>query len=460
MVVVLLVILATKSSLFGNKGPSCKDCNVIVIGVDTLRADHLSALGYERKTTPVLDELAKEGTIFSQSISAAPWTVPGFMSIMTGVYPSVHGVVNKFKTFTPETKKLSNLKEISPNIETLAQQFKAAGYATGGFTGDAGVSAKFGYGQGFDQYTDEVTFGGFENSNTHAVKWLDSLPKNQKFFMFFHGYDLHGQFAGSAKDYKGSFAPTNYTGPFKGTSVEEAKLREDQLAGPLNATKADAAFWTAWYDSKIHDADARLQGFLDELKARNLLDKTVIVLVSDHGEEFFEHKGFDHGHSLYDELIHVPLIFKIPGVAGGAVVKNQVSMMDVGPALLNIAGVTPSAAYAKQTAGRPNLLDYITNPAKPGYDVYTETDYRAFTFKRSIRSADGWKYVRTLQTGEEELYNLNTDPKELTNLASTNAAKKTELRTKLDAHIVNDLKADPNAKPATGCLPVYDSECK
>lgn len=460
LVLGLLVVLAAKSTLYGNKGPSCKDCNVIVIGVDTLRADHLSALGYERKTTPVLDELAKEGTIYAQSISAASWTVPAFMSIMTGTYPGVNGVINKFKVFTPEKKQLSNLKEISPNIETLAQQFKNAGYATGGFTGDAGVSAKFGYGQGYDAYTDEVAFGGLENSNTHAMKWLDGLPKGQKFFMFFHGYDLHGQFAGSGKNYKGIFAPADYNGPYKGTMEEEAKLREDQLVAPLTMTPADAAFWTAWYDSKLHDADARLAGFLDEIKARGLLDKTVIVVVSDHGEEFYEHKGFDHGQTLYDELIHVPLIFKIPGVAGGKVVKNQVSMIDVGPSLLKLIGITPTPAYAKQTEGRVNLLDYINDPEKSGYDVFTETDYRDFTHIRSIRSADGWKYIRTLQTGKEELYDLKADPKELNNLADSNTAKKTELRAKLDAHITNDLKADPNAKPAVGCLPVYDGECK
>ncbi len=455
----LLIILGVKGMSSAKKGVSCTDCNVIVIGVDTLRADHLSALGYERNTTPTLDALAKEGTIFSQSISDASWTVPAFMSVMTGTYPSVHGVINKFKVFTSQAKKLSNLKDSAPNIETLAQQFKNAGYATGGFTGDAGVSAKFGYGIGFDKYTDEVAFGGLQNSDRHAMEWLDTLPKNQKFFMFFHGYDLHGQFAGSGKDYKGIFTPTNYTGPYKGTMQEEAKLREDQLVFPLHLTKEDAAFWTAWYDSKLHDADARLAGFLAQLKDRGLLDKTIIVVVSDHGEEFYEHKGFDHGQSLYDELIHVPLIFKIPGVAGGNVVKGQVSTMDMGPALLKLVGITPSAAYEKQTLGRPNLVDYIKNPTMPGYDVYAETDYRDFTHIRSIRTADGWKYIRTLQDGKEELYDLNTDPKELVNLAELNPAKKAELRAKLDAHITNDLKADPNAKPAVGCLPVYDGEC-
>jgi arylsulfatase A-like enzyme len=135
-------------------------------------------------------------------------------------------------------------------------------------------------------------------------------------------------------------------------------------------------------------------------------------------------------------------------------------MIDVGPSLLKLIGITPSPEYTKQTEGRVNLLDYINDPEKPGYDVFTETDYRDFTHIRSVRSADGWKYIRTLQTGKEELYDLNADPKELNNLADTNIAKKTEMRAKLDAHITNDLKADPNAKPAVGCLPVYDGECK
>lgn len=436
---------------------SCKGCNVIVIGVDTLRADRIHALGYARDTTPVLDALAAKGYLFSQAISPSSWTVPAFMAAFTGQYPSVTGVVNKFTVFSKTEQKFTNLAELSPNTQTLAQVLRKSGYATGGFTGDAGVSGKFGYSQGFDAYTDETTFGGLENSEKHALTWLDEIGE-KKFFMFFHGYDLHGQFVLPA-GYQSRYATSDYKGPYQGTPTEEEKLREGQLTGPLSYTDADAAFWNAWYDGKLHDADARLQGFLAELASRHLLENTVIVLMSDHGEELFEHGGFDHGLTLYDELVHVPFLIVIPGTAGGKIIPAQVSTIDLAPTLFDILGVAPNAAMGSQLAGRQSLVPYLANPSKAGYDVFSETDYRDFTHKRSIRTADGWKFILTLETGTEELYNLREDPGEKRNLTSDEPAKAEDLRQKLRRHISLDLGADPDAQVSRGCLPVYNGEC-
>ena len=442
-------------------GFNCPDCNVIVIGVDTLRADHVHAFGYPLDTTPTIDALAAKGYSFTDAISASNWTVPSFMSIMTGVFPSVHKVTNKYSVFTPTTQTLTNLHTLSPSIQTLAQQMKNAGYATGGFTGDAGVSGKFGYNQGFDAYTDEKAFGGFDNSMPHALSWLDSLPKDKKFFMFFHGYDLHGQYDLPANER--IFVPKDYTGPYTGSPAEEAKLREAILTpAGISLTPADVALWKGLYDSKVHAADAEIAAFLSELDKRGLLAHTVIVVIADHGEEFYEHGGIDHGQSLYDELVHVPLIIDIPGSQGGEVIPGQVSTMDIAPAILNIVGVRPTSAFASQTAGRPNLVSYLQNPATPGYDVYTETDYRDYTHERSIRTVDGWKYIITLESGKEQLYNLTTDPGETKNLigVADDAQKAEELRVAVRNHMSNDLHVDPNAPVTTGCLPVYQGECQ
>lgn len=460
---ILLIALIGGIALYFAKPPeraafSCEGCNVIVIGVDTLRADHVGAMGYERDTTPALDALATKGYLFTNAISASSWTVPAFMAAFTGQYPSVTGVVNKFTVFTKDEQKLTNLKELSPNTETLAQVMQKNGYATGGFTGDAGVSGKFGYRQGYDAYTDETTFGGLENSEAHALAWLDQIG-GKKFFMFFHGYDLHGQFNIPA-GYQSRYQPEGYAGPYQGTAKEEEKLREDQLSAPLAYTDADAAFWTAWYDGKLHDADARLQGFLDELSSRGLLDKTVIVLMSDHGEEFFDHGGFDHGLSLYDELVHVPFLIVVPGAEGGKTIPAQVSTMDLAPTIFDIVGVDPDQAMKKQLAGRESLVPYLANPSKKGYDVFAETDYRDFTHKRSVRTADGWKYILTLESGNEELYNLADDPREKHNLASEEPLKASALRRILRSHIEKDLGADPDAPVSRGCLPVYNGECQ
>ncbi len=447
----------TNTSAF--PGVGCPDCNVIIIALDTMRADRVSGLGYARDTTPSFDALASRGALFAQAISPASWTVPTFMSIFTSVYPSVHKVTNKFTVFTKGTKTISNLGLLSPELRTFAEVLRDAGYATGGFTGDAGVSAQFGYNQGFDIYTDEKAFGGLENSQTHALAWLDTV-QDRKFFMFFHGYDLHGQFA-LGEGYVSRYAPKDYVGPFKGTPKEEAILREGVLTEEgITLTPEDIEFWNAWYDGKLRDMDARLGTFIRELERRNVLSRTIIVVLSDHGEEFYEHGGFDHGHSLYDEQLRVPLVFVVPGMEGGRVVESQVSTIDVAPTLLSLLGITPTNGYATQAAGRKNLAEYFVHSDTSGYDVFSETDYRDATHKRSIRTADGWKYILTLEDGKEELYHILRDPKETKNLITKEAEKAEELRVALRKHMRQNLRSDTNARVSTGCLPVYPGECE
>lgn len=440
----------------GTSRVNCPDCNVIVVGIDTLGAQRIHEFGYARETTPNLDALIRESYSFTNAISASSWTVPSFMSVMTSLYPSVHGVVNKFVVFNDKEQKLSNLKQLSPDAMTLAEVLRGAGYATGGFTGDAGVTGHFGYNQGFDIFTDEKAFGGLENSKGHALEWLDSLPAGQKFFMFYHGYDLHGQFPLPKGDER-VFVPTDYTGPYTGEPLEEAKLREDQLHGPLSFTDEDIAFWSGLYDSKIRLADAHFGQFMAELDKRGLREKTVIIVVSDHGEEYFEHGGIDHGHTLYDELVHVPLIVHVPGI-GASKLSAQVSTMDIAPTVIDILGIGSASKFANQAQGT-SLVPYLTGSTSKGKEVFLETDYRTALFLRAIRTADGWKYIHDLTDGSGELYNLNVDPKEQNNLITSEPRKAAQLKESLFGHIQKTLEADPAARPEVGCLPVYPTEC-
>jgi len=215
------------------------------------------------------------------------------------------------------------------------------------------------------------------------------------------------------------------------------------------------------YDSKLREADAEVGDLVAQLKERGLYDKTVIVVLADHGEEYYEHGGIDHGHTLYNELVHVPLIVRIPG-ASGAKITSQVSTMDIGPALVRLLGISAPQAYAAQTNGRPDLLAYMRNPGMQGYTVYSETDYRDFTHKRSVTTADGWKYILTLESETEELYNTVNDPGETKNLIGdpSAAGKAEELRTMLRNHMITDLGVDPSAPVSSGCLPVYKGECE
>ncbi|MEK7567377.1 MAG: sulfatase [Patescibacteria group bacterium] len=456
----LIIVIYTAEDYLSQRPPStvspCINCNVIIIGLDAWQAAHISHLGYPVKTTPTLDTLSKNGFTFSQAISASSWTVPSFMSIFTGTYPSIHKVTNKFVVFSKEKQKLTNIQELSPQIKTLAEILLQQNYRTAGFTGDAGVSGAFGYNKGFETYVDDTKFGGFDKNLDAALQWTkDSANENKPFFMFFHGYDAHGQFA-IPVNYKSRFVEKDYTGPFRGTPQEQESLRERGLRGEnLNLTQEDIAFWRAWYDGKIRDADERLGKFIDGLRKQGLLNNTIIVLVGDHGTELYEHKHFDHGHTLYDELIRVPLVFVIPGSNGGLHIEKQVSTIDIFPTILELLGILPTAELSRQLAGTSFVPLFRGEGA--GRDVFIETDYRNFIHARGIRTIEGIKYILNLDTNMEELYDLKVDPEETRNLAKERPELLESLRQRVTRHI-EEMGGMPIF--SNECLPVYDSQCK
>ncbi len=436
-----------------------KDYNLVFVSFDALQAAHVSSLGYPVKITPTIDEMARNGFSFTNNISVASWTVPASMSWFTGVYPSEHGLTNKFSVFNPPNNNvLSNLKKLSPDLVTLAEVLKENGYATGGFTGNAGVSGFFGYGQGFDQYFFEKgKFGSMGVSIPKALDWLKE-NKGNKFFMFLHGYDMHGQNV-PAEGFDYRFVEKGYDKKFTGSAKEQEALREEGLEkGFVNIREEDVKFWRAIYDEKIQRTDAKFKGFLEELRKMGLLDKTIFVLTSDHGTEFYEHKRFDHGFSLYDELIHVPLIIKLPNQKSGKVINDQISSLDIMPTLLDLLEVKMPAKAKNQLRGQ-SLIPALKGKAV-AKDVYSETDYRQYTYKRSVITKDGWKFIYTLENKGRELYNLKTDPQELKNLVEQEPKRAYELEQQLFAYF-KSIGHDLNAKQwIPGLNPVYDSQAK
>ncbi|MBT0664805.1 sulfatase [Geobacter pelophilus] len=436
-----------------------KDYNVVFVSFDALQAAHVGSLGYPRNVTPTIDAMAKKGFNFTNNISVASWTVPASMTWFTGVYPSEHRLTNKFAVFNPPSNNvLSNLKKLSPELVTLAEVLKQNGYATGGFTGNAGVSGFFGYDQGFDTYFFEKgKFGSMGVSIPKALDWLKE-NKNKKFFMFLHGYDCHGQnIPEGGFDYR--FVEKGYDKKYTGSAQEQEALREEGLEkGSVAVRDEDVKFWRAIYDEKIQRTDARFKKFLDEYEKMGLMDKTIFVLTSDHGTEFFEHNHMDHGFSLYDELIHVPLIITLPKQKTGKVINDQISSIDVMPTILDLLDVKMPEKAKKQLRGASLV------PAMKGKsvakEVYSETDYRQYTYKRSVITKDGWKFIYTLENKNRELYNLKKDPKEIKNLVEQQPRIAYELEQKLFAHF-KSIGHDLNAKQwIPGLNPVYDSQAK
>lgn len=435
-----------------------KDYNVVLVSFDALQAAHVHSLGYPRDVTPTIDAMARDGFNFSNAISVASWTVPASMTWFTGVYPSEHRLTNKFSVYEPPVTKLSNLKELSPGIITLAEIMKKNGYATGGFTGNAGVNGFFGYDQGFDVYFYEKgKFGSMDQSVPKALEWLKA-NKDKKFFMFLHGYDMHGQ-GEPAGGFDYRFVDKGYDKKYTGSKKEQEALREEGLEkGQLTLRDEDVRFWRAIYDEKIQRTDQKFRQFLEEFEKLGLKGKTIFVLTSDHGTEFYEHRHFDHGFSLYDELIHVPLVIKLPDVKGGKVIKDLVSSVDVMPTILDLLDVQVSDDVRKQLRG--SSLAPALKGETVAKDVFSETDYRLYTYKRSIMTKDGWKFIYTMENRQRELYDMKSDPGETKNLVEKEPKLAYELEQRLFAHfksIGHDLSA---RKWETGLNPVYDSQAK
>lgn len=433
-----------------------RDHNVVLISFDALQAAHVSCLGYERNTTPQLDAFAAQSFLFQKNYSVASWTVPASMTWFTGVYPSEHGLTNKFKTYNATVQHPARLAELAPNLQTLAQVLKQQGYATGGFSGNAGVSGDFGFAQGFDVYNHEKKkFGSFERSIPKALQWVKQ-HRREKFFLFLHGYDAHGQCTPAGGfDYR--FVDRSYDGKFTGSQQEQELLREEGLEqGHVTLRESDVKFWRAIYDEKIQRADARLGDFLQQFEKLGLLEKTLFVITADHGTEFHEHGRFDHGFTLYNEQIHVPLVIRLPGQQGGKPINDRVSSIQVMPTILDLLDVPQGESVAKQLRGESLAATMQGNHAPR--DLFSETNYREYTFQRSIIAPDGWKLIYTLESDQRQLFQLNQDPLEANDLSTTEVARADELQARLFAHfqaIGHDLTM---TRWQPGLNPVYDSQ--
>lgn len=431
--------------------------NLVFVSFDALQAAHVGCYGYPRDTTPTLDSLAKTGFRFANTYSVASWTVPASMTWFTGVYPSEHRIVNKFALFKPPVEKVATLTEQAPALATIAQVMAANGYATGGFTGNAGVGTAFGFGLGFgDYYSEAGRFGGLDESVPRALEWVRK-HREKLFFLFLHGYDVHGQRA-PAGGFDFRYVEKGYDRKFTGSPQEQEVLREEGLAtGKVDVRPADVRFWRAIYDEKLRRADARFAEFLAAFRDMGLMEKTVFVVTADHGTELHEHGRFDHGFTLYDELLRVPLIVSIPNAAG-RVVADRVSSIDVTPTLLDLVGVRVPDPVKKQLRGKSLLPALAGEPVRR--PLFAETDYREYTYKRAVITPDGWKLVYTLETQARELFDLTADPGETRNLAPTHAKRADALQEQLFSHFA-DIGHDLRARRwELGLNPVYPSQGK
>ncbi len=376
--------------------------NVILIAVDTLRADHMSCYGYAKETTPRLDALAADGVRFDQVASNANWTCPSFASIFTGVVPSRHGVFS----YGPRSP-------LPDTLETLAERFQKAGWATEAIAYKPPLYDG-GFEQGFDialNVPREAVRG--EDNLIEALAWLEANADRRN-FLFLHFNDPHQPFT----------QPAPYDTLFGDDPAEHGiELPYSLYTSGYPATEAKRAVVRSLYDGEVAYVDNRIGAFLDALKARGLYEDAVIGFVADHGEQLWEHGGFGHGgNMLFDEVVRVPLIIK-PGAgdfARGTMVESQVRGFDVMPTLLDLAGIPVGDDLDAES------LVPLLGPSPVGSDRVAVTEITGRMI--GLRST-GWKYLLSYgRRSRERLFDLTADPGEKLDIAAEQPAQVALLR--------------------------------
>jgi len=316
--------------------PDATRPDVVLISIDTLRADHLSAYGYPRPTTPHLDRLAGEAYLFTRAFSSSTWTLPATATLLTGLLPGQHGVRSLHRKLPPE-------------IDTLAERLERAGYRTAAITDGGFVDPKWGFGQGFGRYDATAGEAWAPKDVRRIVESAERFLAENRFhpyFLFLHTYETHKPYR-NPEGFADPFLDPDYRGRFRrGANFSSRE--------PGELTGADVERIVALYDGEVRRADHHLGAFLDRLRSGGRWRQTAVVVTSDHGEEFLDHGGLDHGFAqVFDPNVRVPLIVKPPGdPVDGRRVDARVTGVEVVPTILELAGVeAPRALPGRSLLG-------------------------------------------------------------------------------------------------------------
>jgi arylsulfatase A-like enzyme len=390
--------------------------NVIVYLVDTLRADRLGAYGHASPTSPRFDAFAREALLFEDAWAQASWTRPATGSLLTGLYPGFHGADREDRALAPEAT-------------TLAEALKAAGYRTAAVVANHLVGGRFGFDQGFDDWNggDDALYGApAALLGERALRWIDG--GGGRFFLYLHTLEPHSPYAPEPA-YAAPFELPRYAG----SRDTRGLLRLGQL-GQL--APEGLRFLESQYDGEIRQNDAAFGALLEGLRARGLLERSVVVFTADHGEELLDHGGTEHAKTLYQELLRVPLAVRLPrAIHGGVRVTAPVQQIDLLPTLLGLAGVAPpgglpgrdlSAGWlaAEEPPAEPPLLF-----AEERFTVVSKAAVRSGSLKLILNS-DGAALWRA--GSQLELYDLASDPGERRNVAAQSPVRTAYLRRELE----------------------------
>ncbi len=388
--------------------------DLVLITIDSLRPDHLGSYGYAKPTSPEIDAFAAESIRFSQAVSTTSWTLPSHAALFTGLYDAAHGVV---------ARDLA----LAEAHETLAEQLRGAGYRTLGVYSGPLLHPRFGLAQGFESWEscmdplrrEGAPEGAEQTSPCIAARvreWL-AEPDSRPLFLFLHFFDVHYDYAppvGYAERFDSDYA---------GTTDFSHTMGNDAIGPRMSAR--DLQHWIALYDGEIRYTDEHLGQVFAALRGAGRFDGSAIALTSDHGDEFFEHGSKGHRQSLFDEVLRVPLLLKLPGgLAAGRVLHEQVRLIDLLPTLASVAGLPPAPVQ-----GRDLLPLLAGEPWAPSAAlaelVHREGRWLALRFPE--------KKLLVHEHGGERLHDLHSDPSEQS--PSAGDRDQPRLRERLDSAV-------------------------
>jgi len=411
-------LLLGSSILSCNKTPhETESPSIVLVMIDTLRADRLGCYGFDGETSPFISGLAKEGVLFTSVLAASPWTGPSVSAVLTGKYPDEIGI--------------HDLKDPLPiSATTLAQSLKKKGYTTAAVISNAIAGPDFGHNRGYDYFYFERYKDKKGNTpprpvftadrvTDKALEWLnDSIQvsgrrsarkRDQPFFLYVHYTDPHEPYI-PPLFWKERYMKEEY-GVGEDLLLEAAftriPLTPDQLKGV-----------SAHYEAEIAFTDHEVGRLIESLPP-----DTLVVLTSDHGEEFFEHRRFLHGQSLFQELLHVPLIFRGPGIPADVIVSDPVSHVDITPTLLDLAGLAEAGKGPGRNLSGQSLSRYFEkkprdrerDEPRPLFAVLETQKKHCIAVKRGP-----WKLLFYPRVKKLRLFNLDTDPGEKQDLSREN----------------------------------------
>jgi arylsulfatase A-like enzyme len=386
--------------------------NILVVVVDTLRADRLGVYGNSRGLTPFLDELARQGTVFRNAYAPTSWTCPSVASLLTSRYPSQHHVI-------------SFASRLSEEEVTMAEALQPLGYVGGGFSANFRLMQSLGYAQGFQQWqTDYQHEGEMRADELHrrAFGWLDGAwqaSSGKPGLLYLQYMEPHVPYD-PPEPYRSRFARADNNG-HDAAALAAMNLKLAAMDW-LGLNRDDVALLESLYDGEVAAVDAALRQLFAELDTRGFLNDAIVVITADHGEEFREHGGLTHGRTLYNETVRVPLLVLAAGYAAGSSDEN-VSLLDIAPTVLELAGAAPEARFEGRSlvpqltpaTWRARLRGWWRGTPAAVPDVQFQLESTASGLDLREHSAgilrDSLKLLITTG-GQGEAYDLQSDPLE------------------------------------------------